>query len=182
MPKYGERPVVRIGECDVGRGLFASRAISEGEVILRFDGPMLSLADVRAKGPLAANALQIGADRYLDLAEPGRLVNHSCVPNAGIRDDVMLVAIRGIPDGEEIRFDYSTTIGDFWNMSCHCGAPTCRGIVASFASLPADLRSRYARLGIVQRFLRAPSVMSADRSPNDRVLPTQRKRVEGRGG
>lgn len=144
---------VRIGECDVGRGLFASRAIPEGDVILRFDGPILTLADVRAKGPLAANALQIGVDRYLDLGEPGRLVNHSCEPNAGIRDDVYLTAIRAIADGEEIRFDYSTTIGDFWSMSCRCGAPTCRRTVASFASLPADLRSRYTRFGIVQLFL-----------------------------
>jgi len=149
-----DRPTpIRIAECDVGRGLFASRSISEGEVILRFDGPILSLAEVRAKGPRAANALQIGVDRYLDLSEPGRLVNHSCAPNAGVRDDEMLVAIRAIADGEEIRFDYSTTIGDFWSMSCHCNAPACRGVVASFASLPADVRSRYARLGIVQRFL-----------------------------
>ena len=171
IPKHGDASPVRIAECDVGRGLFASRSISQGEVILRFDGPVLSLADVRAKGPRAANALQIGVDRYLDLTEPGRLVNHSCAPNAGVCDDEMLVAIQAIAAGEEIRFDYSTTIGDFWSMSCRCGAPTCRGTVASFASLPADLRSRYAGLGIVQRFLIAPSVTSAEHAPLDHVSP-----------
>jgi hypothetical protein len=150
---HDERAPFRIGECDVGRGLFATRAIAQDEVILRFEGPIVCLADVRAKGPLAANALQIGVDRYLDLSEPGRLVNHSCEPNAGVRDDQMLVVLRAIADGEEIRFDYSTTIGDFWSMRCRCGAPTCRSVIAAFASLPVDLRSRYAGLGIVQRFL-----------------------------
>ena len=75
------------------------------------------LPQVRAKGGAAANALQIGVNRYLDLDEPGRLVNHSCDPNAAIREELLLVAIRDIQIGEEIRFDYSTTISDGWTRA-----------------------------------------------------------------
>ena len=144
---------VCVGACDVGRGLFAARTISEGEAILRFEGPVLTLAEVRAKGPHSANALQVGINRYLDLIEPGVLVNHSCEPNAGIRDMVMLVALVTIAAGEEIRFDYSTTVGDFWTMPCRCGRAACRGVVASFASLPDQVRAKYLGLGVVQPFL-----------------------------
>ena len=168
----GDEAIFRIGQCDVGRGLFASSAIPAGGVILCFSGPTLTLAEVRAKGPMAANALQVGIDRYIDLAEPGRLVNHSCDPNAGIRDDMTLVAIRAIAEGEQIRFDYSTTIGDFWSMNCRCGASSCRGVVASFASLPPELRLRYAKLGIVQRFLLGPSVTSPACVEDDHVVPS----------
>lgn len=138
---------------NVGRGLFAGEEIAAGRDILRFTGPILTLAQVRAKGPLAANALQIGLNSYLDLEPPGRLVNHSCDPNAAVFDNVRLVALRTISTGEEIRFDYSTTISDGWTMVCRCGSPHCRGLVAAFQLLPRPLQLKYALLGCVQRFI-----------------------------
>ena len=140
-------------DCDVGRGLFAAEDIPTGGTILHFTGPRLTLQQVREKGPLAANALQVGINDYLDLEEPGRLVNHSCAPNAVIREETRLVALREIRRGEEIRFDYSTTIGDGWTMACRCGASECRGLIVAFHLLPAPLKQRYAILRCVQRFI-----------------------------
>jgi SET domain-containing protein len=111
-------PQTYIAECPIGRGLFAGESIAAGTEILRLTGPILTLNEVRAKGPSqAANALQIGIDRYLDLEVPGRFINHSCCPNAAVIRDTTLVAIRQIAAGEEIRFDYSTTISDGWTMA-----------------------------------------------------------------
>jgi uncharacterized protein len=146
-------PSLSISDCDLGRGLFAAEPISPGREILRFTGALLTLNEVRAKGAAAANALQIGVDRYLNLDEPGRLVNHSCTPNTGIIEDTRLVALRAIAAGEEIRFDYSTTISDGWTMPCRCGSPECRGLVVAFQLLSPDLRRKYAVLRIVQRFM-----------------------------
>ncbi len=146
-------PAVFVAKCDIGRGLFAAGPISAGAEILTLSGPLLTLRQVRAKGALAANALQVGIDRYLDLAEPGRLINHSCAPNVGIKDDVRLVALADIAAETELRFDYSTTIGDGWTMPCRCGAVHCRGLISAYHLLPAELRLRYALLGLVQRFL-----------------------------
>jgi hypothetical protein len=146
-------PPTYIADCALGRGLFAGQPIAAGVEILRFTGPLLSLNEVRTRGPAAANALQVGIDRYLFLDEPGRLVNHSCSPNAAVITDTSLVAIRAIAADEEIRFDYSTTISDGWTMPCRCGAADCRGIIAAFQLLPEPLRRRYALLGQVQRFI-----------------------------
>jgi len=142
-----------IDDCPIGRGLFAGEPIAAGVEILRFTGPELTLNAVRAKGAAAANALQIGVDRYLYLDEPGRLVNHSCAPNAAVQNDTVLVAIRQIAADEEIRFDYSTTISDGWRMPCLCGAAECRGLIVAFQLLPEPLRRRYALLGQVQSFI-----------------------------
>jgi SET domain-containing protein len=142
-----------IQNCDVGRGLFAAEDIARGRKILTFSGPVLTLKEVRAKGAAAANALQIGIDRYLDLDEPGRFVNHSCKPNAGVVGDTSLVALQTIAMGEEIRFDYSTTVSDGWSMECRCGTDECRGLVVAFQLLPPALQHRYAMLGLVQRFM-----------------------------
>lgn len=38
-------------------------------------------------------------------------------------------------------------------MICHCGAPSCRGVVRSFSTLPVSLRRRYLDLGIVASFI-----------------------------
>ena len=145
---------VYIDECPVGRGLFAAGPIAAGTEILRFTGRLMTLNEVRAKGQSdAGNALQIGIDRYVYLDEPGRFANHSCAPNAAVINDTRLVAIRDIPAGTEIRFDYSTTVSDGWTMPCHCGSPECRGVVAAFQLLPEPLRRRYALLGHVQAFI-----------------------------
>ena len=144
---------VRVAPCELGLGLFASEAIATGENILRLEGPEITLAQVRAKGTLAANALQIGIERYLDLQAPGRYVNHSCSPNAGIRDDVWLIALEKIAPGAEIRFDYSTTISDGWTMPCRCGSTECRSLVGPFLLLPLRLRMSYSILQIVQGFI-----------------------------
>jgi uncharacterized protein len=109
------------------------------------------------------NPLQVGSAHYIDLEPPGVFVNHSCTPDVGIRDDVMLTALRPIAVGEQICFDYSTTmweveacsaIGDTpWAMPCLCGAVVCRGTACEFPALPAALREHYLALGIVQRFI-----------------------------
>jgi len=147
-------PCTYIADCPVGRGLFAAEPIATGTEILRFTGPELTLNEVRSRGAAAANALQVGIDRYLYLDKPGRFVNHSCDPNAAVLGDTSLAAIRPILPGDEIRFDYSTTVSDGWTMACRCGSAGCRGLIVAFQLLPEPLRRRYALLGQVQRFIR----------------------------
>ena len=143
-----------IEECDVGLGVFARRAIRRGECILLFGGPIIDFAETKRRGPWECMPLQIGPNRYFDTRPPGIFVNHSCSPNAGIRGDRDLVALRDIAAGEEIRFDYSTSMEEqSFTMRCLCGAPDCRHMIADFSSLPEAVRDRYLKLGIVMGFI-----------------------------
>lgn len=147
---------ILVKECSLGLGVIAARNFAKEEFILEFTGHIIPLRKVLAKGDKAGNPLQIGFDRYIDLEPPGVFVNHSCVPNAGIREDKMLVALQPIIAGEEICYDYSTTIGleaTPWTMQCLCGASRCRKIISDFYSLPKQLQKHYLDLGIVQRFI-----------------------------
>jgi uncharacterized protein len=137
-----------------GSGVFAARNIKRGEVILTFSGPIITFQQAVAMGVDEANALQIDATYYMDLEQPGRSVNHSCAPNAGIKQHTQLGALRPIRRDEEIRYDYSTTMHeDHWTMPCRCGAVQCRGVVRDFRSLPARVQQHYLDLGIVQPFI-----------------------------
>ena len=145
---------VYIGPCKHGRGIFASEFIQKDDLILCYCGPVITLEEALAKGAEAFNPLQIGPSLYIDPEEPGLLVNHSCVPNAGLRSDIFLVALRDIHPNEEITFDYSTTMSEkMGTMQCKCGEASCRGIIGDFHELPDVAKRKYLMLGIVQSFI-----------------------------
>jgi uncharacterized protein len=145
---------VVVGRSAIGRGVFAARHFQPGQPILSLGGSVLAKTEMLALGPERAYALQIGTGEFLDLALPGRYLNHSCDPNAGIVDDRVLIALRPVVPGEEIRFDYSTTMReDHWTMECRCGEYLCRRVVLDFHHLPPITQNRYLQLGIVPRFI-----------------------------
>ena len=143
-----------VRECELGRGLFADRSYRVGEEILRFEGRTVAAHLVSAMGEDQCYMIQIGPDLYLEPEPPGRYTNHSCRPNAAIKDDCRLVALIDIDKNQQICFDYSTTMSeDNWTMTCRCGSADCRGVIRDFRELPAELQRRYLDLGVVQRFI-----------------------------
>ena len=124
-----------------GQGVFAAQDIPAGTVVVIFQGPLLCRAEIHPE----SYHLQIGEDLYLGPSGAADdYVNHSCAPNAGFRDGLALSALRLIPVGEEITWDYSCAIDeeDFPGFACACGAPACRGIVRSFRHLDMATRER----------------------------------------
>lgn len=123
-------------------------------MILRFTGSRIHYKRVECKRK-PDNVLQIGSDTYIDLRAPGVYGNHSCTPNAGVTPGLRLVAIKAIRKGQEITYDYSTTM-DRWtecSFRCACVSPACRRIIRGYSKLRAALRKKYRKLDVVQRFL-----------------------------
>jgi hypothetical protein len=145
---------VFVSDCELGKGLFAARAFRRGETILRVRGPVLVLEEVLAKGERQSDPVQIGERLYLDTQAPAVYSNHSCDPNAGLTADLELVALRPLAAGDEIRWDYSTSMSeDLWTMPCRCGSAGCRGVVGDFQTLPGNRRRWYLKRGVVQEFI-----------------------------
>ena len=81
--------------------------------------------------PLRCAAIQVGVNAWMwSSGGLDDLVNHSCAPNLGLfpmvgadggDGDLFLVARRDIAAGEELSFDYSTSMVDEpWAMDCAC--------------------------------------------------------------
>src|SRR4029077_4024884 len=123
--------------------------------ILALEGRLLSTAALTDD----LVALQVGPDLWLcsDGSLLDDLINHSCAANAGFLTGApVLFALRDIAAGEEICWDYSTSISEpDWTLECRCGSPGCRGLIRPWQDLaPTD----QARLrGITLRYLRAVS-------------------------
>ncbi len=131
-----------------GWGVFALEPIAEGCLVLPIEGQILRGSDLTDD----LLALQIGEDEWL--ASDGTLlddmVNHSCSPNVGFRDgQPILYALRDIQPGEEICWDYSTSISEpGWSMICCCGSSQCRGIIRPWPELTRDDRQRLRSIAL----------------------------------
>jgi SET domain-containing protein len=142
-----------------GLGVFAARPISRGDRVLEFRGDRCSKEEYKScNDPDNCHFLQIDDDTYLGPSgEADDFVNHSCDPNCGVRYSggrIFLYAIRDIAKGEELTFDYSTTMDeDHWEMECRCGSKQCRGTVRDFKHLPDHVQKRYMDLKIVPPFI-----------------------------
>ncbi|MCA9520971.1 MAG: SET domain-containing protein, partial [Myxococcales bacterium] len=108
-PRLGVVSSVEMG----GYGIVATQSIAVDEVLVVWGGRVTAEAEFQhLPTALQTHSLQIEEGLYLvpheDL-EPADYVNHSCEPNAGVRGQVTLVALRDIAAGEAICFDYAMT-------------------------------------------------------------------------
>jgi hypothetical protein len=150
-------------------GVFATVSLMKNTTVCQLLGEEVTLAElvrrIDAGIITAADGLQVGPERYICLEEMYRCINHSCDPNGFVRGVGELVAMRDIAEGEEITYDYSTTLWEDkslirrqyhrepWTMQCSCGAANCRGVIDQFYLLPSQTQQHYIENGFVPDFI-----------------------------
>jgi uncharacterized protein len=135
-----------------GRGLFASKPITAGEIVAVKGGAIMernSFALIRDEVQPAD--IQIGEDLYIAPRNAAEVeanilcLNHSCDPNVGVRGQITFVAMRDIPAGSELTIDYAMIDGDpSERLNCRCGTAACRKIITGDDWRLPDLQLRYA--------------------------------------
>ena len=147
-----------------GLGVFTSKKIERGETICFMEGEQISLKELayrELKGLIhEGDALQIADEQYIIMKKIYCCINHSCNPNTFIRGKNELVALRDIEIGEEITYDYSTTMWEdtekikgmfneeLWTMTCLCKAENCRKEIKQFYELPRLVLKKYQLIGL----------------------------------
>jgi SET domain-containing protein len=130
-----------------GLGAFALQDIPKGTRIIEYVGEKISNAeaDRRYNDETMEShhtfLFILNSKQCIDAAYEGnesRFINHSCDPNAEAfipRGRIWIEAIRNIPRGTEIAYDYAFeddakyTIDDYRRYGCRCGAKNCRGTI-----------------------------------------------------
>lgn len=129
---------------DRGIGVFATQDIKKDELIAEFRGPVVNIESLEGiPREVQDHLYNIGIGKYIIAKEPAVRTNHSCEPNAGIKDDVYLVAMRNIKKDEEVTFDYSMITADNWELKCACGTKSCRKLISNYKDLPDALKEKY---------------------------------------
>ncbi len=142
-----------------GSGVFANDNIKNGETIHILTGEKMTLGEfvtkVNSGEEYIDDPFQIGRRTYIDLNELSRTFNHSCDPNGGIRNQSELFALRDIKKGEELTYDYSTTVSPtVWSMKCKCGSEKCRKIIRDILSIPKSQIKKYKKVGALQTYMK----------------------------
>lgn len=149
-----------IGNNHLGKAVFAARSFKKGEVVTQFNGEKIHISKI-------PQSYEGERDRYMQIdreyfigpsGSADDLINHSCDPNTGIKftkAGLLLVAIRDIEAGEEITWDYSTTMFENpWRMRCQCQSPLCRKVIGDFMLLDPKLQQKYRELDIIPDYLK----------------------------
>jgi SET domain-containing protein len=133
-----------------GRGVFATRAIPEGQRIIEYTGERITpaQADARCSDDEAMRRhhtflFSVNERVVIDGGRGGneaRFINHSCAPNCDVvvsRARVFIHATRDIAEGEEIFYDYWYVTDESYDWDdlrriypCRCRAAECRGTLA----------------------------------------------------
>ncbi|WP_026076200.1 SET domain-containing protein [Noviherbaspirillum massiliense] len=131
-----------------GKGVFATRPIAPGERIIEYKGERISWPEAlrraeRNGGPLNHTFFFTLSDgRVIDGGSQGnaaRFINHSCEPNCEAMEHedgrVYIYSLRHIDAGEELSYHYALiyegrhTAAVKRAFACHCGAPSCPGVM-----------------------------------------------------
>jgi len=122
----------------VSVGVFAKERINKGEVIRVTGGLVVPKSDAEKYTKLLGYEID---NVYMDVHEEFLLaptlqdlkntatINHSCQPNVGFLDNIVIIAIRDIEAGEEITWDYAFSQTTFKPFECKCGSEQCRKII-----------------------------------------------------
>ena len=128
-----------------GFGVYATRRIRAGRLLIAYLGQILTLAEVRERytdddlDDPHTFLFHLEGDRYVDAGVDGndaRFINHSCDPNCEpelLNGEIWIRAIRNIQPGVELTYDYSLQIEKRAtkkrrdNYACLCGSVRCRG-------------------------------------------------------
>ena len=131
--------------------MFATKPLVQGGVVLAIDDSRV----VDELHPLgseddARHCDYLEAGRVVLMQAPERCINHSCDPNTFVKTSQgkrLVLALRDIPAGQEITYDYSINSGGDTVWACQCGAARCRRqIYSDFFHLPVELQREYLPL------------------------------------
>lgn len=132
----------------MGRGVFATASIARGTFLVKCEGWLAATSELDDDWL----AMQVGPDLWLCSAGDclDECINHSCDPNAGfVSGEPVLYALRDIAAGEQVAWDYSTSIAEMgWTLGCRCGSKNCRTIVRSWGELSHDERTRLRSIAL----------------------------------
>ena len=147
-------PSLEIKNTSVGNGIFTRMPIQKNDRLAIFGGYIMPaneephFADSHGDFALQIDESFVIGFRYSVELEDTDYFNHSCHPNAGIKGQIFVVAMRDIAPGEEITFDYAMVLHKsagvpLYEMTCSCGSENCRGTITDNDWRLPELQKRY---------------------------------------
>lgn len=132
-----------------GLGLVATDNIPRGEIVFVYGGIIVPSSQIQEYWHQAGHVgIQIDNDFFIvpasreELEKEG-VINHSCEPNTGLKNQVELITIKDVKAGEEITFDYAICESLMESFECRCRAQNCRKLITKDDWQSKNLQEKY---------------------------------------
>ena len=128
--------------------MFAIEPISKDEVVAVYGGIIVPKKDIEIYREKigAIRGIQISEDFFICPTEQKRgLFNHSCKPNLGYTNTIIIVAIEDIPIGKELVLDYGMSETNFKPYTCNCGSQNCRKTIKPDDWKSKEIQKKYKK-------------------------------------
>jgi hypothetical protein len=149
----------------MGLGVYACQDIQKGALVWHMTndealkyGAVMTVEEIEAICPTPEAldeylhwSYQVGDNLYFSPTEEQRpfdysiYMNHCCDSNLGWVGPYTLVALRDVPCGLELTYDYALTESAFepFPCNCLCGTSSCRGRITENDWMRPSVRSKY---------------------------------------
>ncbi|MGC2637701.1 MAG: SET domain-containing protein-lysine N-methyltransferase [Acidobacteriaceae bacterium] len=125
-------------------GCYTTSQVRKGTHIVEYTGPRISKEEADEKYATSPTTYLFGVGDgsvVIDGHGTAMFINHSCDPNCETEEidgKVWIIALRNIPAGAELTYDYNLYDGDDDEAHCNCGAKNCRKTMYA----PEEMRRR----------------------------------------
>ncbi|RYG09137.1 MAG: SET domain-containing protein [Burkholderiales bacterium] len=180
-----------------GKGVFAVQDLAEGETLIEYIGEIINWKEALRrhphdpKDPNHTFYFHVDENHVIDAKHGGnssRWINHSCKPNCEADEQdgrVFIKALRNIPAGEELFYDYGLIIDAPYTKKllaeypCWCGAPKCRGtLLAPKDDDKPGKKSKKAKAKKKDKAAKAEKAAKADKAMKPKTKPKKEFRKE----
>ena len=128
----------KVDICSYGKCLVATSFLSKDVIIQKLEGPISSWNMISEDE--ICYAILIGNNEWMIIQTDARYINHSCDPNCKIDNELRLVTIRPVKEGEELTISYNiVNEGEDpgfwdprWSFKCCCRAKNCQKIIDKY--------------------------------------------------
>jgi hypothetical protein len=144
-----------VKECSHGKCLVATMDLPGGTAVEKFEGVVI-------KHEPGLPGIPDDEIRYFLIVDDetaiipktnARYINHACEPNCDFNDDMEVVTMRDVKEGEELVFSYNEMYKDDkpgtwdhrWTFKCECGSRICQGMIDKYVYRKGD---RWIPIGI----------------------------------
>ena len=130
-----------LSENACGKCLIAAKDLEKGIIVEHWEGTIIDSYE-KVPDSMKIYVILIDDTRWLAASNDAMYANHSCEPNCEVDDDLNIVTIKPVKEGEELCFDYAVTYdGEHpypwqpeWTFNCKCGSPKCRGMIDKYVN------------------------------------------------
>lgn len=134
----------KVDICSYGKSLVATSSIPSGIIVQKLEGPLYSWNFVPHEE--ICYAILIENNKWMVIQTDARYINHSCNPNCVVDNELRIITVRPINEGEQLTISYNIVYegedpgfwDPRWSFRCCCGAKNCQGNIDKYITIDGN--------------------------------------------